>query len=398
MRRSVRMQARVAAASLAALLSMAGCKLIVAPSGQSIPFMCGPTTFAGHTFVRGSQQTEWALCFSDIGKQGLAVSGVLFRPSATAPWMTVLWEGRFADVFVPYHDGDPVYRFHDLGAGHLVALTAADCPASEGGTLRYNAIPSDTRICQEIRPYGVAWGDDSGVRRGQELVLWGMYNMGNYKMIMEWSFRDDGVIQGRAGATGYNSPGKPLVAHTHGPIWRLDLDVAGSFNDRAALLSHIETPAGYQATDLEQTLDEEAGFAWEGTQFTGMLIEDGVRKNGRGHASGYVLMPIRTGAGVHKEPFTQRSLWVTRLNDSNIGNCTGVPEVNWDLPCYANGELLGNLADPIVWYFGTLHHHPRDEDGVPGTGPLGMLGVTPVMWTGFMLIPHNVFDGSPLWP
>jgi hypothetical protein len=359
--------------------------------------MCGPATFAGHTFVRGSQQTEWALCFSDIGKQGLAVSGVLFRPSATASWMTVLWEGRFADVFVPYHDG--TFRFHDLGAGHLVTLTAADCPASEGGTLRYNSNPNDTRICQEIRPYGVAWGDNSGVRRGQELVLWGMYNMGNYKMIMEWSFRDDGVIQGRAGATGFNSPDKPWVAHMHGPIWRLDLDIAGDLNDRAALLSHWETTASSQATDTEHTVEEEAGFAWEGTQFTGMLIEDGIRKNARGHASGYVLMPIRTGVGVHKELFTQRSLWVTRHNDSNMGNCTGIPEVQWDLPCYANGQpTLG--GDLIVWYFGTLHHHPRDEDGVAGTGPSGntFTGVTPVMWTGFMLIPHNLFDGPPLWP
>ena len=138
-------------------------------------------------------------------------------------------------------------------------------------------------------------------------------------------------------------------------------------------------------------------------QFTALEIEDGVKQNGRGHNSGYHLLPIRTGTAQHQELFTQRSLWVTRFNDTQSLNCKGVLEEKWDLPCYSNGQSVTD-TDLVVWYLGSLHHHPRDEDGVATEGDPNttldntFAGVTPVMWTGFMLMPHNLFDTSPLWP
>jgi Cu2+-containing amine oxidase len=387
----------------AALLQLsAGCK-VVTPPAQPGPVMCSNSSFASQTFTSASQQTQWSVCFRNLGVQGLGITGATFRPSATAAPVTVLWEGRFADVFVPYHNGDPVFRFHDLQWGYLIPLTPADCPASEGGTLR--TLPNETgpRVCQEIRPTGVAWRDTYGVRRGTELVLWGVYDMGNYKMIMEWSFRDDGVLQGRAGATGFNTPTYPWEAHMHNVLWRLDVDVAGSDHDRAALKTHWETTAGLTATDQEQTVTHEAGFMWQAPAFTGMLVEDGVRQNARSHATGYVLVPLRTGTAEHQEPFTQRNLWVTLYNHASAANCGGVPEISWDLPCYANAQPV-NDADVILWYMGSIHHHPRDEDGVASEGDPNtttdntFTGVTPVMWTGFMLMPHNLFDGPPHWP
>lgn len=386
----------------AAPLLIASCK-VLPPAAQPGPVMCSNSSFASQTFTSASQQTQWSVCFGDLGVQGLGITGAVFRPSATAAPVTVLWEGRFADVFVPYHNGDPVFRFHDLQWGYLIPLTPADCPAGEGGTLR--TLPNETspRVCQEIRSTGVAWRDAAGVRRGSELVLWGVYDMGNYKMIMEWSFRDDGVLQGRAGATGFNTPTYPWVAHMHNVLWRLDMDIAGSDHDRAALKTHWETTAGLTATDQEQTVTHEAGFTWQAPAFTGMLIEDGVRQNARSHATGYVLVPLRTGTAEHQELFTQKTLWVTLYNHAAAANCGGVPEIQWDLPCYANAQPVSD-ADVILWYMGSLHHHPRDEDGVASEGDPNtttdntFTGVTPVMWTGFMLMPHNLFDGPPHWP
>ena len=47
--------------------------------------------------------------------------------------------------------------------------------------------------------------------------------------------------------------------------------------------------------------------------------------------------------------------------------------------------------------FGTrvrMHHHPRDEDGefIGSTWS----GEAHIMWTGFMLMPFNLFDRTPL--
>jgi Cu2+-containing amine oxidase len=388
--------------AIAAPLLFASCK-VLPPAAQPRPVMCSNSSFASQTVTSGGgQQTHWSVCFSDLGVQGLGITGAIFQPSANATPVTVLWEGRFADVFVPYHNGDPTFRFHDLQWGYLLPLTAADCPASEGGTLRTFPNETSPRVCEEIRSTGVAWRDATGVRRGSELVLWGLYDMGNYKMIMEWSFREDGVLVGRAGATGINSPTYPWVAHMHNVLWRLDVDVAGSDHDRAALKTHSET-GGLTATDLEQTVTHEAGFTWQASAFTGMLVEDGVRQNARSHSTGYVLVPLRTGTAKHQEPFTHQNLWVTLYNHASASNCGGVPEILWDLPCYANAQPV-NDADVILWYMGSVHHHPRDEDGMASEGDPDtptdntFTGVTPVMWTGFMLMPHNLFNGPPHWP
>jgi Cu2+-containing amine oxidase len=65
------------------------------------------------------------------------------------------------------------------------------------------------------------------------------------------------------------------------------------------------------------------------------------------------------------------------------------------LPLQAGGPSLSN-RDLVVWYKGSLHHHPRSEDGVYGKDH-GWVGTADVMWTGFMLVPHDFFDCSPLY-
>ena len=54
-------------------------------------------------------------------------------------------------------------------------------------------------------------------------------------------------------------------------------------------------------------------------------------------------------------------------------------------------------TDVVVWYYGSAHHLVRDEDGRFGADGTS-IGEAHIMWTGFMLKPHNLFDVTPLFP
>ena len=67
-----------------------------------------------------------------------------------------------------------------------------------------------------------------------------------------------------------------------------------------------------------------------------------------------------------------------------------------DLPAYVAGNPSVANRDLVVWYKGSLHHHPRNEDGVYDKNHQ-WIGTAHVMWTGFMLVPHDLFDCSPFY-
>ena len=76
-----------------------------------------------------------------------------------------------------------------------------------------------------------------------------------------------------------------------------------------------------------------------------------------------------------------------------------------DLPNYVEPPQLVVNSDIVVWYTGSIHHVVRDEDGgfVDEDGKFAAdghnwRGVTHLVWTGFMLEPHNLFDTTPLYP
>jgi Cu2+-containing amine oxidase len=64
------------------------------------------------------------------------------------------------------------------------------------------------------------------------------------------------------------------------------------------------------------------------------------------------------------------------------------------LPTYTSPAENVTNTDVVLWYKGSMHHHPRDEDGefVGNTWD----GEAHVMWTEFMLVPFNLFDRTPL--
>jgi primary-amine oxidase len=362
----------------------------------------------------GAEETRWRICWQDQTKHGLVITSAHFRKSPNSPWVRLFWDARVAEIFVPYHGNEA--RFQDVSEFNFVLhdLSAADCPAAKGGKL----LGSPAKACQEVRDRGLAWKEHNLVRRGEELVLWGALHAVNYDYVMEWTFRDDGVVTGRLGATAVNYPVWPTVAHIHNPIWRLDIDLDGAAGDSAHLGIHNENLPGPTATDNAVMILKETGLEWNPTNFHTLSIHDATLKNGKGHATAYTLIPVRSGTARHQEDFTKRDFWVTRYNGSELlaADYYG----SGSLPKYvSNTENVSN-ADIVVWYMGSIHHIPRDEDGeclhtvsgggtvrvpdeqcdyrTPGPPPVFWKGTALANWTGFVLMPHNLFDRTPLYP
>lgn len=331
--------------------------------------------------VSGPEETHWRLCMEAATKTGLMIHWAYFRKSPTSPWLRLFWDARVSDIFVPYHSGSP--RFYDM-SGFTFPMTpigAADCPASVGGT------PLGADVCKEVRDRGIAWKDDANVRRGQELVLWGALDAGNYNYVIEWTFRDDGVVLGRVGATAVNLPGVPYEAHVHNPIWRLDIDLDGFTADSVSLGTHTET--GPIGDDTHPVIAQEGSREWEPHAFNTLEAMDANLVNGQGHMSTYQLIPLPTGGlSRHEEKFTQSDFWVTTYKVTELW----APQ----LPNYVNPPETASNADVVLWYKGSVHHHPRDEDGEYVNNYWH--GEALIMWTGFMLMPHDVFDRTPLYP
>jgi Cu2+-containing amine oxidase len=329
----------------------------------------------------GPEETRWRICWQSQGKHGLVITAAFFRTSPTAPFIRVFWDARLGEIFVPYHPGSP--RFLDLStySQGLVQLNASHCPSSVGGTL----LGAPAVVCKEVHDRGLAWMNDGNARRGQEVVLWGTIDAYNYNNVVWWAFRDDGAVEGRYGATAMNLPGAEDVVHMHTPIWRLDIDLDGFQGDTVHVASHAES--GLSAADTAAPVNTESGLEWRADEFTALHVHDATLKNGKGQGSMYHLMPLRWGRARHQEAFAQRDFWVTRYRATEL----------WakDLPTYvANAENVAN-ADVVVWYMGSVHHTPRAEDGEMVKGVF--LGAAHLMWTGWVLKPHNVFDRTPLF-
>lgn len=351
-----------------------------------LPWMpCSGANLVDQKFpVSGPEETHWILCWEAAQQKGLMIHWAFFRKSPSSRWIRIFWDARVSDIFVPYHPGSP--RYYDM-SGFSFSMTpigAQDCPAGVGGTVL------GANVCKEVHDRGLAWKDAANVRRGQELVLWGALWAANYNYVMEWTFRDDGVVLGRVGATARNLPGAEWTPHMHNPIWRLDIDLDGFWGDSVALGTHTEfVPGPLQATDTEPVIATEQGLNWDPHFFHQLNVSDATLKNSRNHQSELQLIPLPTGGlSRHNEAFTQKDFWVTPYDPSQM--------MARDLPNYvAQNRNVAN-ADIVVWYKGSIHHHPRDEDGEIVGG--GLRGEALVMWTGWMLKPHNLFDRTPLFP
>jgi len=345
---------------------------MAASSGKDFLLLshCG----ANGTSAVFSGVTTWDLCFDAVSRYGLIIRLAGFRKSPTAPLMRVLFDARISEIFVPYHAGSP--RFFDVSDFNfpLLTLTAADCP-------RPRLIIGGGKVCREFRDRGLAWKNDGLVRRGLELVLWAVIDAANYNYVIEWAFRDDGSIAGRAGSTGPKLGGPDDTSgHIHNFTWRLDVDLNGAGGDSVHLTRHAENFLVNPSTsaDAESLIAVEGGRIWSPTTFNTLEIHDSLLQNGRGRPTAYELVPLRTGTARHTELYTRNDFWVTAFSSTEL--------LAKLLPSYVNGQNVGS-ADIVMWYTSSAHHENgmRDEDR----------DTVPLLWTGFELVPQNLFDRTP---
>lgn len=318
--------------------------------------------------------TRWSGTVCAVGKYGLVLGITRFRTSPGSAFVRMLHDARVAEIYVYYHDGLDFFDIQDSSTG-LIELDTVDCPTALGTRIL------DNRACLEMRDRGLAYRTDSASRRGEELVIWGVNKSSNYKYVLEWRLRDDGIITGRVGATGTNLLTHHGVPHVHLVTWRLDVDLAGAAGDTVREITHVESDSDNTARDTVRVLEVEGGRSWSATGFRYWRITGGSRRNAQGNPTALRLVGARHGTGRHDRPYTMSDVWVT------LGGASKTAQMIADnLPVYADGQAVRD-ADVVLWYSSGIHHVPRDEDD---------LGATQIMWVDVSLVPENLFNASPL--
>jgi primary-amine oxidase len=350
------------------------------------------------SLVSGPGGVGWIVCIADLGRKALAVGPVLLqRTPPSGPWIVVLNQASLAEIFVPYHDGNITHRFYDLQwTSQLAQLTQQD--AGSNGSLISLTTGAPPSVVAEVRDRGLAWlckQKSMASRRGEEFLVWGMSDAGNYDNIIQFGFRDDGAMTFRVGHTGYNEPHFPFVAHMHTSLWRIDIDLNGWAADSAYLTQHREPASGslLQASDVSMPFNsgKEGWAQWYQRAFNSLLIEDS-STNASGKHIGYEFQPLVTGTARHfgaLDKWTANDFFVS-VYDPNSAWQTGISPDAYLIPEVSDQQPVLN-NDLVAWVVSAAHHEPADED-LSANGQ----GVTLIHWSGFDAVPHNLFDANPL--
>lgn len=339
-------------------------------------------------------QTAWKIHWATTSGYGLYIQDAWFKKGPTEDWIQILGDARIGEIFVPYHRGSP--RFWDVSYNFaLCTVTKED--AGPNGKLLGGRPGVRPTVVQEVRDRGIIWMDYGGVRRGQQLVLWGTLQAANYRYLIEFSFRDDGSIGFRMGSTGHNyGGGSEWVGHMHNGLWRIDVNLDGPNHNSVQVMEHIEPDPmdKLKAMTVHRPFNggKEGWEDWNAEKFTMLRIVNEKKKNKRGELISYDLMPLRMGNARHyggnREVCTHHDFWVSRARPNQI--------LYTEVPKYvAKAEPITN-TDVVIWHSAPMHHEPRSEDGETINNRL--VGCTHVCWAGFELKPHNFFDRTPLYP
>jgi len=369
----------------ARLLAACVLTLAITPawSQNCLPFGSQSSNVITQTFPAGAAgQTAWRVTFGHAPAKGLYILGAWFQRAPNTSWIQVLYDARLSNIFVPYHPGSP--RYYDLSGFNFDLVPVANVDLGPCGAR------ADRFVVKEIRDRGMLWKDDQTGRRGHDLTLWATLDAANYNYMMLYSFRDDGSIGFRLGATARNLPGMEWVPHMHDGLWRIDIDLNGFTGDTVQIHRHAESTASNVATDSMSAFNGgKEGFTdWDPLQFTELNVSDANMRNGQGRQISYDLMVVREGTPRHLEKFSQHDFWATRYRFGE--------DQYTQLPTYiSNGESV-TKNDVVLWYISPAHHMPRSEDGRYVNGV--WRGVALAMWTGFDLRPRDLFDGTPLFP
>ena len=169
---------------LVPMLLVAGALHLIATSPVALAQSCSRPYYVEQEFpTTGSEETRWRICWQPHVKHGLVITSAHFRTSPDSPWIRIFWDARVSEIFLPYHGNQA--RLYEMSRFKWIPLGTTDCPALQGGTLLGDLPPEGPQVCKQVRDRGLAWKEDRKLRRGEELILWGALDVGNYNYIID---------------------------------------------------------------------------------------------------------------------------------------------------------------------------------------------------------------------
>lgn len=390
------------------LLLAAGAALLLAARvpGQAQREMDPPQRQDGHLVEWEGWRFRWGIRL----REGLVITDVSFQNRPVAKYLGL------AEIFVPYHPGQPRPEDFLDGAGRNLAelLPGRDClPGTICTMFNAEGRPEGRRVVGiHEESTGLLYLADLGRGYGKMLVVWCASRLDGYTYFIRWRFRSDGMIMPDVGLTGRLEHTRPdflpqrsvvvdrdpaggtLCAphHVHNFYYRLDLDIDGPGGDILEELNHRQDVPGRSlaSRDTWQALARETSRSLDSAAFRSWRVVDAESRNRLGHRRGYHLHPGGNGVfrGGENEAFAQADLWVTRFRANEFPFSGADPRsLKEALPTYLNQESV-NGEDLVLWYCMHVHHHPRSEDWP----------AMPVEWAGFTLAPRDFLDGPAIQP
>jgi Cu2+-containing amine oxidase len=264
--------------------------------------------------------------------------------------------------------------------------------------------PTSPRIATDIVDDHVRWAEErpADMRRGQALDIWTTLVADRYRYIIRYSFCDDGTIRVRVGATGQNQRrgdvGDQRLIHIHLPVWRMEFDLGDADANMIEVVER-DTNASSGITQMRRKiLTREGAEEWKAAQFTTLMVTNNHSLNR--HLPplpiGYKLVPMRFGSFRTGRFQMKSDFWVTRLNPERGVDLAGEYRFTFLDEYLRRSESIEGHASAI-WLSVPFQHIPRTEDfGRDGYDV--SKGATLTMWSGFDLVPHHLWDKTPLYP
>jgi primary-amine oxidase len=363
---------------------------------------------------------NWRFRFGFDPREGLVLYTVGFEDQGRL--RSILYRASVSEMFVPYGDPGPNWRFRNafdegefgLGAGAVPFAPGADAPAnaryfsaawvSEDGTV--NETPDLIALYEQDG--GLLWRHTdvtdltTEARRARQLVLAGISNLGNYDYCFRWIFHQDGtleqetllsgIVQTQAFQPGQGAeraggqprygalvaPDLAAVYHQHFFNFRLDMDVDGTENcvkemNVESMKAGEDNPDGNAFTLRQTTLPSEkrARRALDPATNRCWCVVNCARPNALGQPVGYMLM-----CKYQKSAQTCLANRLTSGCGEGTSSCLmpGDNTVPFSLPNSPNRRRAGFLDapfwatryDPTQRYAaGNYPNQSRGDDGLP---------------------------------
>jgi hypothetical protein len=324
-----------------------------------------------------------------------------YKPSGEEDWIKILNNLVLAEMYVPYYNGMEIWDI----TGYFFNFVRAKVNYIPHQGIISGRLLADNVVIAEVVDDNVRWmATNDNIRRGQVLELWATLNAANYRYVIKYSFADDGTIHVRAGGTARNLRSVPVGdeegMHLHSPGWRLEFDLGAADANKIEIVEREPDPQSARATLVHRPFanGSEGGEIWNPEKFTTVMVTNArtMDRHDPAHNVSYKLVSLRSGSPRTFREHTKYDFWAVLSSPSEPNRSSDRERRFAEIADYArNPEPLDGHA-VALWTATALHHIPRTEDfGAKDYN--ASEGSAIMMWTGFDLMPHNLWDKTPLF-